>query len=51
MDQTPLNKEQSIRFQIAMKLDKPVEDLEAIYNWIMGPKQTVIPASAFTVVK
>ena len=43
MDNTPLNKEQTIRFQIAMQMTgKTVDELDAVYAWVMGPKQTLL---------
>ena len=48
----PKLQEQTIRLNLAMQLkDKTVEELDAVFNWVMGPKTTIIPAANITVLK
>ena len=50
----PLNKDQTIRFQLAVACQgrwASIESLEAQYQWVMGPKQSIMPVSKFELVK
>lgn len=48
----PKVQEQTIRLNLAMQLkDKTVEELEAVFQWVLGPKSTILPATNITVLK
>jgi hypothetical protein len=46
--------EQNIRMTLAVQMKLPVnnlEELNKVYDWIIGPKSSIVPVSNFEVVK
>lgn len=48
----PLSVEQQLRFQLAGRVPvNNIEDADKVFQWVMGPKQPILPVSTFEVVK
>lgn len=51
VQQDALSKDQTVRFQLAMGGKYTEDQLEKVFQWVMGPKQTILPVNRFEVVK
>lgn len=44
--------EQTVRLNLALQMqNRSIEELEEIFQWIMGPKQTILPVSSVKVIQ
>lgn len=45
-------KEQTVRLNLALQLKgMSVAELDEVFQWVMGPKQTILPATSVKVIQ